>query len=229
MDLHITQEWATSIGKVKIDFPENIRKDLIQCVATNYSKRINKKEPIPSFIDLFDYTQYTGNSDLKTSVHKFEDVISKVIKAYIKQAWGFDETVQIEAHCTSKVQLPYDKRLEPHRHTTVNGTLVHYLTVGNEFYLDDNKERESLNTDYSGDLILLDPRPNNICLETNARADIIKISPFTGLTVIHPGYVWHETNTHTQSGLRICLVVNFNVSKESQMHPTLTINLRPLL
>jgi len=235
MNLQITEEWATPIGQLAIDLPEDVRKDLIQWVVTNYSKRITTKEPVPSCIDLFDYTQYTGNTENKTnifkSVYRFELIISKVIKAYIKQAWGFNETVQVEAHCTSKIQLSHDKRLEPHRHTNVDGTLIHYLTVGNEFYVENDEGAPPLDTDYSGNLILLDPRPTNLCPEGDTRADIIKISPYNGLTVIHPGYVWHETNTHTQAGLRVCLVVNFKISRESQIHPTLIklINLRPLL
>jgi hypothetical protein len=227
--MNYQQLWTTPIGKVQIDLPEDIRRALIQGVITNYNKRMKAKEPVPSFMDLFNYAQYASKDkiDIFKAVYRFELIISKVIRSFVKQAWSMDERVELAMHCTSKVQVPYDMRVEPHRHNAVDITVVHYLTTRNEFYLDNSNDRKPLNNEYSGDLLLLDPRPS-ITYPYNDKAKTIR--PQNGTTVIHPGYVWHETHQHTQEGLRICLVVNVELSKETKAHPSLKnlINLRPV-
>ena len=47
----------------------------------------------------------------------------------------------------------------------------------------------------------------------NNKAKIIK--PETGLTLIHPAYLWHETQTHTKPGVRAAIVINFNVENRN--------------
>jgi hypothetical protein len=232
--MNYQQLWSTPIGKVQIDLPENIRKTLIQQVIFNYNRRTEAKEPIPSFMDLFDYTQYVGDEkiDVFKAVYRFELIISKIIRSFVEQAWGMNEKAELAMHCTSKVQAPYDMRIEPHRHNNVDLTAVHYLTTGNEFHyrppdstLD---EGPYLPNDYSGELLLLDPRPC-ITYPYNDKAKTIK--PQNGLTVIHPGYVWHETHQHTQPGVRIALVINVEISKETKVHSSLKqlINMRTLI
>jgi hypothetical protein len=228
--MNYQQLWTTPIGTVDIDLSDDIRRALIQWVIMNYTQRIGIKEPIPSFVDLFDYTQYATNDRIHIfkAVYRFEIIVSKIIRSFIKQAWGMDETVRVKSHCTSKVQLPFDKRIEPHRHNNVDATLIHYLTVGDEFYLDNMKEYPYINNEYSGELLLLDPRPSISYPYNNKAKTII---PKVGTTIIHPGYVWHETNQHTQPGLRICLIVNVEISKETKVHSSLKqlINMRTLI
>lgn len=62
--------------------------------------------------------------------------------------------------------------------------------------------------DYSGTFYLLDPRPS-IRMPYNQKSRQVK--PEVGTTIIHPAYVWHETEPHTREGIRILMVVNFNI------------------
>ena len=95
--MNYQQLWSTPIGKVQIDLPENIRKTVIQQVIFNYNRRTEAKEPIPSFMDLFDYTQYVGDEEIDVfkAVYRFELIISKIIRSFVEQAWGMNEKAEL--------------------------------------------------------------------------------------------------------------------------------------
>jgi len=198
--MNYQQLWSTPIGKTEINLPKSMRDSLVQCVtsATN--------------LDLFNYTKYASDSQIHIfkAVYRFEMIVSKLIREYVKEAWGLDENIGMLIHCLSHIQQPHRRRVEPHFHDNADGTLIYYLTVGNEYFIE-NEEMHytSINNDYSGDLMLLDPRPN-VSYPYNNKARTIR--PVAGTTVIQPGYIWHETNSHTKSGLRISLVVNFDIA-----------------
>ena len=221
--------WTTPIVQVQINLDEDLRRSLVQCVVQNYIQRMDAQEPVPSFIDLFDYTQYAHQDKLEIfkAVHRFELIISKILRTYAKQAWGVSSDTPISMHCTSKIHQPFEMRVEPHRHNNADICIIHYLTAGGEFHLDNHNPPEPLNNDYSGDLLILDPRPN-ITYPYNEKAKTFR--PQTGTTIVHPGYVWHETHQHTKDGLRICLIVNAEIDRESKVHPSLQqlIKLRPV-
>jgi hypothetical protein len=70
---------------------------------------------------------------------------------------------------------------------------------------------QPMDTNYSGQLLLLDTRPNNCIPDDTNRLDVIRLDPHNGLTVIHPAYVWHETHTHTKVGDRVLVAINFHI------------------
>jgi len=82
--------------------------------------------------------------------------------------------------------------------------LVHYLELGQ------SRDEEANLTPRHGThaLLLLDPRgtPNYPWWEK-----VESITPRQGLTVIHPAYLWHETNVWRGTTTRVCIVVNFQV------------------
>jgi hypothetical protein len=85
--------------------------------------------------------------------------------------------------------------------------MIHYLDVGI------GRDPEAGKTKRHGThaLLLLDPRgaPNFPWYEK-----IESIIPRQGLTVLHPGYLWHETNPWRETeGVRVAIVVNFQIAK----------------
>ena len=67
-----------------------------------------------------------------------------------------------------------------------------------------------------GNLILIDPRPA-ISFPYNRKARHVK--PEVGLSLLHPGYLWHESNTFTGAGIRVSSVINFNVGTSKSADP----------
>ena len=72
----------------------------------------------------------------------------------------------------------------------------------------DTSDSEAVHSDHSGDVIFLDPR-HSIKMPYNSKAKTIK--PKVGTTLVHPAYLWHETETHTKPGIRVAIVINFNI------------------
>jgi len=67
-----------------------------------------------------------------------------------------------------------------------------------------------------GNLILIDPRPA-ISFPYNRKARHIK--PEVGLTLLHPGYLWHESNPFTGAGIRVASIINFNIGTSKSADP----------
>lgn len=60
----------------------------------------------------------------------------------------------------------------------------------------------------SGTLLLTDPRP---AINYPYNEKVIPFDMRKGRTIIHPAYVWHESNTFNGPGIRCCVVVNFRI------------------
>jgi len=198
------------------------------------AKELNKFNN--SIYNLFDYSKDNLTSLELSALKEFEKISSKIIRTYINKAWEIDEDVEVKVRAFGNVQRPFSRRTSPHFHHGWDGVFVHYLTVGEEFnhpkFSDEKNEhlattaertkesREILDKadiqtspeDYSGDLLLLDPRPA-IRMPYNNKAKTIK--PEVGLTLVHPAYLWHETQTHTKPGIRVAIVINFNINNRN--------------
>ena len=208
-----------------------------------YNKVNKTSEALKNFdnkiYNLFDYTDQKELLEANEidALKEFEKIASKLIRTYIAKAWGLDEDSVIKARCFGNVQRPFGRRTAPHFHHAWDGVFVHYLTVGEEFNYPlfekegtneklvaitgkaergraklDAQDPQAINSDYSGDLILLDPRPA-IKMPYNNKAKTIK--PEVGTTLLHPGYLWHETQTHTKPGIRVAIVINFNIENRN--------------
>ena len=88
--------------------------------------------------------------------------------------------------------------------------------------MDETMQLTPKDTEHSGNLIMQDPRPA-INFPFTDKAKTIK--PLVGLTIIHPAYVWHETEVHTRAGLRSCIVVDFKIlNRNCDYLPTPLVN-----
>jgi len=158
------------------------------------------------------------------------------------------EETQIEAKCFGNMQV-HGQRTYPHYHHGFDGVLITYLTCGGEFDLDlesedliveceknvkvEHDKYDHLKNDraiwgkmgnstHPGDfeeeqnMLILDPRPA-ITYPYNNKAKAY--TPKTGNTVIHPGYLWHESNTFMGTGIRVAIILNFKVGLGKSPEP----------
>jgi len=236
--LDVQHEWTTPIGSIDIYLPDIVRQVLIK-ILTNY-KNISTPDSYNNTKHLFDANAYNlfDFSDKSFSALEercltdFEGIASKIIRTYVKKAWGWDEETKIKSRCFGNVQRSFSRRTAPHYHHGWDGVFIHYLTVGEEFNYPlfdaeantklteiagrakhgremlDTTDSAATHSDHSGDLIFLDPR-HSIKMPYNNKAKTYK--PKVGTTLVHPAYLWHETETHTKSGIRAAIIVNFNI------------------
>ena len=122
------------------------------------------------------------------------------------KGWGVRQAdeLKLEGRCFGNVQVP-GARTYPHYHQDVNGVLEHYLTVGNND-LDVDIEKSPRHARHS--ILFQDPRPG---ISYPYWEKLAAYYPRVGLTIIHPNYVWHETNPWLGEGKRVCIVVNFRI------------------
>ena len=225
--LQISNEWSTIIGNDHIDLPIEMRKTLIDIIKKQdhvftedtYDEKIGTLTESEIFerkiYNIFDYSRYSDKNEIK-QVEGFEKIISGIIREYVHEAWNTDKDCDIKIRGFGNVQKTFGRRTAPHYHHGWDGVLAHYLTAGEEFDLEEKQYNKPINTDYSGDLLLLDPRPANVSAPIAREGypgnnQYFAINPKTGTTIIHPGYIWHETSTHTKAGIRVLVAVSFNI------------------
>tara|TARA_B100000470_G_scaffold219628_1_gene206786 strand:- start:1343 stop:2032 length:690 start_codon:yes stop_codon:yes gene_type:complete len=213
--LDVTHEWTTPIGKIDINLPDMMRKVLLSIVMRcgDVYEAGHKLIPEKPCINLFDYANSPWNEQEVKHLQEFEKIISKIIRTYVKKAWGIAEDSLMTTRCWGNIQDTFDMRTIPHYHQRRygwDGALLHYLTVGDEFKFSDSPDTYNP-TDYSGDLLLLDPRGSIKAPNDNKQ---IIIKPQIGTTIVHPAYLWHETHAHTKQGIRCAMIINFSIINE---------------
>lgn len=236
--MEIERAWSTAIGQLDLELPIEMRASLVRLLlkqegvlTENTYDALNKEDGINAFndslINLFDYSNHTYDSKCLESLQRFEQIASKIIREYISEAWGLNYDSEIRIRGFGNIQRTMGRRTGIHHHHGWDGVFLHYLTVGGEEDLlsveleDWDFYHKPYHTDYSGDLIMVDPR-GPIKMPYNEKAKTFK--PKIGLTLIHPAYLWHETHTHTGIGTRVGIVINFNiVNKNVDELPTILI------
>jgi len=212
----IAQMWPTPVAQQQIDLPEPMRKALIEVLKRKDAQRGDLAKRAPDFhVFMKDKGFYaTSHYNLfdeadahpeREAILMFERVACLAAREYLAHALELREArdVQLAGRCFGNVQRTGDRTL-PHYHQGVDFVLVHYLTVGH------GADVEASSTPRNGPhaLLLLDPRP----VPTFPYWEKVHaIQPRIGLTVLTPGYLWHETNPFRFDGDRVCIVVNFNV------------------
>lgn len=214
--MNVEALWPTPVGRMDIVLPEDMRRQLIDVLIRKDAERETIADRSPEFHRFMmskrfyagtHYNLFTDADDLpeRDAIIGFERIACKAYRDYLKVAYGLElaDQVRLSGRCFGNVQQP-GARTFPHYHQTCDGVLVHYLEVG-----DGNDPQAGLSPRHGTHaLLLLDPRgaPNYPWWEK-----VHSISPHQGLTVIHPAYVWHETNVWRGATTRVCIVVNFQV------------------
>ena len=183
-----------------------------------------------------------------------------MIRYYLTNAYSITDADQlnIEARAFGNLQT-YGSRTYPHYHHGFDGVLIHYLTIGNEYELESDRQskirpirpesmiypvdEESSNViadtygrpkskdDHakddlkgSGNLILCDPRP---AINYPYCNKAIAWNSYSGMTLLHPAYVWHESNEFRGNGIRVTFVINYRVltmMNQESVKPLASIN-----
>lgn len=120
----ITDNWQTPIAELDLKVSDRVRDDLIQKICIDGA-------------NLFDY----GSDDpIKESLEEYEKVSNELIRYYLTNAYDMVDTAElnIEARAFGNSQT-FGGRTYPHYHDAFDGVMIHYLTAGNEFKLNDKK------------------------------------------------------------------------------------------
>ena len=216
--MQIRYLWPTAVGLETHDLPSVMRQDLINVLIRKdqeQPKTGRDQKSWDQFVQskkLYSSTHYNLFAEAEChpevdSIKTFERFSVQCLKGYLAEAFsmGNDYEFEFSGRCFGNVQYP-GGRTFPHYHQSTDIVLIHYLDVGS------GNDPEAMKTKRHGShaLLLLDPRgaPNFPWFEK-----LESISPHQGLTILHPGYLWHETNPWRETqGTRVCIVVNFQIT-----------------
>ena len=220
----IEQKFATPFMESDTKIPEKMREDLIAVLELKETELSKLKESNPEFYGMatakgfYATTHYNLFDNLdefpfaKESILEFEQIACQMIRYYIRKGWGVQQAdeMKLEGRCFGNVQKT-GARTYPHYHQDINGVLVHYLKVGDENkdlneQLQIDREKSARHAPHA--VIFQDPRP---AISYPYWEKVHAILPRVGLTIIHPNYLWHETNPWLGEGTRVCIVVNFRI------------------
>lgn len=233
----IDQLWTTPFMEMDAALPENINDDLVKlCQAKDHSVA-SLKDSAPQFYSLLDdkgfyatthYNLFDEESHLEFPEYKeailyFEKVAVQQIRYYILKGWGVEQAyeVTLEGRCFGNVQET-GARTYPHYHQDTNGVLVHYLQLGDPDIPHEQQMKVGIeNSPRHGNhsVLFLDPRPSP---NYPFWEKVHSVTPRKGLTLIHPNYLWHETNPWLGVGTRACIVVNFKIASHGYNELTKT-------
>ena len=221
----IEQKFTTPFMEMDSGLPEQMRSDLIEVLIQKEQSLDELKKANPKFYDLargkgfYATTHYNLFDSVdefpfaKESILGFEQIACQQIRYFIRKGWGVRqaEELEIEGRCFGNVQVGGGSRTFPHYHQGVDGVLEMYLLMGDESV--ELKDRVQIGMEQSArhgshQLLFTDPRP---AINFPYWEKVYAITPRVGLSVIHPNYVWHETNPWLGEGMRIVIVVNFRI------------------
>lgn len=214
--MKIDRLWATPIAEFQVPMPEEMRRALVAVLLRKEKESHRAAAAAPEFERLRreKKLQATTHYNLFTEADRhperediveFERLACGLFRNYLREAYSIEQANELKlgGRCFGNVQLP-GARTFPHYHHGVDGELVHYLQI------EDGPDPQAHISDRHGShaLLLMDPRgtPSFPYWEK-----VHSIFPRQGLTVIHPSYVWHETNVWRGEHPRVCIVVNFQV------------------
>jgi len=214
----IEQKFATPFLESDTELPSKIRQDLIQVLEKKETALSALKESDPEFYGMAEakgfyatthYNLFENPSEYpfaEQSILEFEQIACQMIRYYIRKGWGVRQAseLRLEGRCFGNVQIP-GARTYPHYHQSVDGVLVHYLSIGDGDFM---KGAETSPRHGTHKVLFMDPRP---AINYPYWEKVHAVTPRVGLTLIHPNYLWHETNPWLGQGTRVCIVVNFRV------------------
>ena len=223
--------WPTPIAQDMLVLPEDMRSQLIAVLLRKEADREKIRDTSPDFHRFMTSKKFYASTHYnlfaeaddhpeRDAILAFQNMAVGLLRSYLKEAYQIpeEETVEVSGRCFGNVQSS-GARTFPHYHQASDVVLIHYLDVGH------GADAEANVTPRHGNhaLLLLDPRgaPNFPWWEK-----VESIVPRHGLTIIHPAYLWHETNVWRGAGTRVCIVVNFQIIKPGylELHRPLQIS-----
>lgn len=218
--MKITPHWATPVAEFDLALPQEMRQQLIAVLLRKEEDREKLAENSPEFFRFMQSKQFYAsthynlfaeafNHPEQEAILAFERLACNAYRHYLRQAFSIDQAdeLKIAGRCFGNVQTS-GGRTFPHYHQSVDHVLIHYLDIP------DHGDPEMGKSYRHGThaLLLQDPRG---AVNYPYWEKVLSIPPYTGKTLIHPAYVWHETNPYRGQGTRVCLVVNFQIVSHS--------------
>lgn len=235
--MEITKNWTTKIGKMQLDVPEDLKIKLMEIIVKDVNPFVYDKND-PNFDFVREYEKITNEiiryyltnayniTDAKTLNveanafgnhqiyggrtyphyhHSFDGVFLHYLTA--GEEYVLDEN--------NKVQ-PIEEKHKIYKDRSTEEVIGYYAVDGAKERLNDKEHKVFDGQDFkkkfplqgSGKLILQDPRP---AINYPIDEKTYVIEPKSGLTVCHPSYLWHESNTFLGNGIRVAIVVNYRV------------------
>jgi len=148
-----------------------------------------------------------GNED---AVNWWLGSVSDMVLSTIKLAYMAEPDCDIDYACLCAIARAGD-RIPAHRHSNSHFTVVYYPHV------DRPEKQDRLN---DGALSLINDKPTQHLFKnrnpTFQDGSAFRIHPRTGLMVLFPGYVLHETNTYPGPGERVTITTNVTIRMERE-------------
>ncbi len=218
--MKITNHWVTPIAEFDLALPQPMRQQLMALLQRKEADRDKLSESYPDFFRFMQSKQFYASTHYnlfaeanqhpeKNAILSFELLACNAYRQYLRQALNIEQADELKlvGRCFGNVQTT-GGRTFPHYHQSVDHVLIHYLDIP------DHNDPELGKSYRHGThaLLLQDPRG---AVNYPYWEKVLSIAPYTGKTIIHPAYVWHESNPYRGQGTRMCLVVNFQIASHS--------------
>lgn len=206
--MKVEQLWSTPIATHEERLSQEATEQLIALML----RRDQEKKKVPlggspfkDYVDVGDFYHNIHYNLFSTpdeyleapALREFEKFACKQVREYLRLAFDAKDFADVALSARAFGHITYaGTKTFPHYHQQSDLVLIHYLKV------------DQVTNESPLSLIMLDPRgaPNYPWT-----GKMHTINPYTGLNVIHPSYVWHETNEWKLDNYRALIAVNFKI------------------
>ena len=138
-------------------------------------------------------------------LNQLKQFIRETYGIYLSRAYNVSglESARVNARCFGNVQRR-GQRTYPHYHHTCDHVFVLYLDCG----YNRGEAASVVNRSGDGELLLQDPRHFS---SFPFWEKIRQVNTYPGLMLLHPAFLWHETNTMFADGERVVLIVTLKM------------------
>ena len=215
MSLKIYQWWPTPVHMGGSPFSEETMSALREAVIWGQKTRMEvppvfQQHPLPqvpsqTFRKSYNLFIEKLPTEFQKPIEEVKTFVRGLYIQYLKEAYGIDgiDDLQISARCFGDVHVR-GERTSPHYHHTCDHVFVLYLDCG--------ENRENKNKGGDGELVLQDPR----LFSTFPFWDKVKtIDTRKGVCLLHPAYLWHESNAMNADGTRVVMVITLKTESHN--------------
>jgi hypothetical protein len=200
--MSLIQLWSTNIWIEHVGIDDSIHEELHNAVKPYIDKFNGTPEIFDSKIKIPNIFK-----DSNTFIQDFKSFIRSRMSDFL-EAEGFikPEELEIEAVCFAR-RFKKGDRAKPHTHRSVDYVAVYYLDL-------DVEDNGNTSDHDDGRFVMIDPIAqrsrglnHNMCHQ---------VQPVPKLLVIHPAYLFHESEMYKGNKDRDLLVINIKIKDRQQ-------------
>lgn len=159
-----------------------------------------KASPSGSFYDRTSYYNLFAIDD--PVIRQFEERISRKFREYLHRGIGDAKAYEWEVSVRAFANVyTYGQRVRPHYHESCDFVSIYYVDLG------DGSQPE-FRTKEQGRLVFIDPRG---AVQHPVHSKCVRFEPEVGSLVIHPAYLWHESETFFSGGTRVMVACELTI------------------